>query len=297
MFDGKSGLRYQTLIKNKRNDARMLIEKSDVISFNIQNKPHNLHYVTNINWLSTNAVVEEAPINNKGKDVAKCLLNLYSTNDGWYIAPEVNWKTQYGPEIPTDQGYEYMHRSYAGATAWAAGSSFIKVVTSPEAFQLILFPGEEFEYIPVNMTVFKGDIVDGKMAVEEHLRKRFRFNNTSTTFVVNDWDWFTQGLRNETFYKDVVIPLTKAAGYEMIMFDDGWNNPNAAGTGLNNDGLSRDPVEAHPIVISDMQSFTQYIADQGIQFGLWYSMTGGHHNKGRDLAQKSVVDAKKAQIE
>lgn len=297
MFDGKSGLRYQTLIKNKRNDARMVIEKSDVISFNIQNKPHNLHYVTNINWLSTNAVVEEAPINNKGKDVAKCLLNLYSTNDGWYIAPEVNWKTQYGPEIPTDQGYEYMHRSYAGATAWAAGSSFIKVVTSPEAFQLILFPGEEFEYIPVNMTVFKGDIVDGKMAVEEHLRKRFRFNNTSTTFVVNDWDWFTQGLRNETFYKDVVIPLTKAAGYEMIMFDDGWNNPNATGTGLNNDGLSRDPVEAHPIVISDMQSFTQYIADQGIQFGLWYSMTGGHHNKGRDLAQKSVVDAKKAQIE
>lgn len=297
LFDGRSGLRYQTFIKNKRTDARMIIERSDVISFNIQNKPHNLHYVTNINWLSTVASVDEAPINLKGKEVAKCLLNLFNTNDGWYVAPEVNWKTQYGPEIPTDQGYEYMHRSYAGATAWAGGSSFVKVITSPEAFQLVLFPGEEFEYIPVNITVFQGDIVDGKMAVEEHLRKRFRFNNTSTTFVVNDWDWFTQGLRNETFYKDVVIPLTKEAGYEMLMFDDGWNNPNHNSTGLNNEGLSRDPVEAHPTVIEDMISFTQYIADQGIKFGLWYSMTGGHHNKGRDLAQKSNVAAKKDQIE
>ncbi|MDR1809267.1 MAG: hypothetical protein LBR34_02535 [Prevotella sp.] len=298
IFDGRAGLRYQAFIKNKRDNARMLIEKSDVISLNMPNSPHNLHYVTNISWQSTSAGVAEAAINNKGKDVAKCFINLYSANDGWYMAPEVNWKTQYGPEIPADEGYEYMHRSFAGLTAWEGGSGSVKVSTHPESFQLALRPGEEFEYIAVNLTVFKGDIVDAKMAVEEHLRKRFRYHDTSSTFVVNDWDWFGQGLRTDEYYRNVVVPKTKAAGYEMVMFDDGWNNLNVAGNGLDNSTpLLRDSVEPDPRVSNDFLALTQFIADNGIGFGLWYSNSGGNHNQGNDLAKKSVVAAKKEKIE
>lgn len=303
IFDGASGLRYQTFIKNTNSAAKMIIESADIISLNLPKKSHNLHYVTNTKWLSTTGAIENSGMNNKGNNAPKCLINLYTSNDGWYIAPEVNWKTQYGPEVegslenPSSQGYDYMLRSFAEITAWANGSGFVKVSACPESFQLVLKPNEEFEYIAVNLTAFKGDIVDGKMAVEEHLRKRFRFHDTSTTFVVNDWDWFVKGKRNETFYKNVVIPKAKLAGFEMIMFDDGWNNPNDSGTGLNNDGLSRDPVEAGQNVISNMVDFTDYVAAQGLKFGLWYSMSGGNHNKGNDLADWDVIEAKKQKIQ
>lgn len=298
LYAGRAGVRYQAHIENQRADMKLLVEKAHVISLPFPNSPHNLHYVTNIEWASTTGSVEEAPMYNKGKGVAKCFINLYDTEDGWYVAPEVNWKTQYGPEKPADEGYEYMHRAFAGLTAWGSGSEdFVRVSTNPESFQLVLFPEEEFEFIAVNMTAFKGDIVDGKMAVEEHLRKRFRYHDTSTTFVVNDWDWFTQGLRTEEFFCEVAIPKTLEAGYEMIMFDDGWNNLNAAGNGLDNSDLSRDPIVPDSRVTADMAGFTQYIADQGLLFGLWYSNSGDNHNKGHDLASDSVLRKKKEQIE
>lgn len=297
IFDGKSGLRIQNFIKNKTTDYKLYIEQSEVIRLNFPNQPHNLHYVTNTQWYSTTGSVAEAPLYNKGKGVAKLLLNLYDTNDGWYVAPEVNWRTQQGPEIPTSS-YEYMHRSFAGATAWTTGSAdFVQVITHPESLQLVLFPQEEFEYIPVNITVFKGDIVDGKMAVEEHLRKRYKYNNVRSLFNTNDWDWFTSGNRNETFYRNVVIPQARKAGIDMLMFDDGWNNPNAAGNGLDNTGTSRDKTEASKTITSNMIAFTDYVISQGFKFGLWYSMSGGNHNKGFDLASPQVIADKKQKVE
>lgn len=297
IYDGRAGLRCQNFIRNKTSDYKMYIEQSEVIRFNFPANPHNLHYVTNTQWYSTTGGVEEARINNKGKDVAKLLLNLYDSNDGWYLAPEVNWKTQHGPEIPNST-YEYMYRSFAGATAWATESSdYVQVNTNPESLQLVLFPNEEFEYIPVNITVFKGDIVDGKMAVEEHLRKRYKYNNVRSLFNTNDWDWFTSGNRNETFYRNVVIPKAKLAGIDMLMFDDGWNNANAAGNGLDNTGTSRDKVEASKTITNNMVAFTDYVVSQGFKFGLWYSMSGGNHNKGFDLASPEVIAAKKQKVE
>ncbi|MNR54042.1 hypothetical protein D3C85_1741630 [compost metagenome] len=52
--------------------------------------------------------------------------------------------------------------------------------TNNEAPQLVLFPDEQFEYIAVDMKVFKGDIIDGKMAVEENFRKRFKYHDTAS---------------------------------------------------------------------------------------------------------------------
>lgn len=297
IYDGKAGIRCQNFIKNLTSEYKLYIEQSEVIRFNFPNTAHNLHYVTNSSWYSTPGEVKEAPINNKGKDVAKLLLNLYDTNDGWYIAPEVNWKSQHGPEIPNST-YEYMHRSFAGATAWTTGSTdYIQVNTNPESLQLVLFPNEEFEYIPVNITLFKGDIVDGKMAVEEHLRKRYKYNNVRSLFNTNDWDWFTAGNRNETFYRNVVVPQAKKAGIDMLMFDDGWNNANSTGTGLDNNGTTRDKTDASKTITSDMVAFTNYIVSQGFKFGLWYSMSGGNHNKGFDLASQEVIAAKKLKVE
>jgi len=297
IYNGKAGLRCQNFIKNLTPDYKLYIEQSEVIRFNFPNTAHNLHYVTNSKWYSTTGSVQEAPMNNKGKDVAKMLLNLYDTNDGWYMAPEVNWKTQHGPEIP-DSNTEYMLRSFAGASAWASESDdFVQVNTNPESLQLVLFPNEEFEYIPVNITVFKGDIVDGKMAVEEHLRKRYKYNNVRSLFNTNDWDWFTAGNRNETFYKNVVVPQAKRAGLDMLMFDDGWNNANASGTGLDNNGTARDKTDASKTITNDMAAFTNYIVSQGFKFGLWYSMSGGNHNKGFDLAAPDVIAAKKQKVE
>jgi len=297
IYNGKAGLRCQNFIKNLTPDYKLYIEQSEVIRLNFPNAAHNLHYVTNSNWYSTIGAVQEAPLNSRGEGVAKLLLNLYDTNDGWYIAPEVNWKTQHGPEIPGST-YEYMHRSFAGATAWATGSAdYIQVNTNPESLQLVLFPQEEFEYIPVNITVFKGDIVDGKMAVEEHFRKRYKYNNVRSLFNTNDWDWFTAGNRNETFYKNVVIPQAKKAGIDMLMFDDGWNNANSSGTGLDNTGTSRDKTDASKTITNDMVAFTDYIIAQGFKFGLWYSMSGANHNNGFDLASPDVLAAKKQKIE
>lgn len=300
IFDGRSGLRYQTFIKNTHPESKMIIEKSDVLKLALPKRAHNLHYVTNSKWYSTVSNLDESVMYNKGKNVTKCLINLYTSGDGWYIAPEVNWKTQYGPEKARnvdDPDYEYMLRSFAEVSAWSKNTDFVKVSTCPESLQLVLLPNEEFEYISVNLTAFKGDIVDGKMAVEEHLRKRFRFNNTTTSFVVNDWDWFTRGNRTEQFYKDSVIPQAKKAGFEMLMFDDGWNNYTSDNKWINNVGLSRDPVEAGPKVTPDMLAFTEYVKNQGLEFGLWYSMTGGYHNAGNDLADRNVLSAKKEKIQ
>lgn len=107
-------------------------------------------------WESTRGILTEPAVNNKGNDVGKLLLCLYDSGYGWYMAPETNWKTQYGPEVKDDQSspsYTYMLRPFAVSTAWAnAGSDGAKVLTCPESFQLMLRPGEAFEFIAVNIT-------------------------------------------------------------------------------------------------------------------------------------------------
>lgn len=301
IFDGRSGLRYQAFIKNKSLDSKLMIERSDVISLDLPNNPHNIHYVTNSKWLSTSGNMEEASLSNKANDVPKCLVNLYDTNQGWYIAPEVNWKTQYGPEVPEKQetpSYYYELRPFASISAWASGSpNQVKVYTCQESLQLVLFPGEEFEYIAVNLTAFKGNIVDGKMAVEEHFRKRFRFHDTTTSLMVNDWDWFNKGLRTVDYFDTVVFPKAKRAGYDIILIDDGWNNSTTDGKWITDNGTSRDPITSNTPGIPDMKQFANKISSEGFKLGLWYSNSGGGHNKGNDLANPDIQTAKEGMLQ
>ena len=301
IFDEGSGIYYQTFVKNLTETHDIVIENSEVLRLDFPNLAHNLHYFEEGTWKSTLGGIEEPATGNKGKGVARCLICLYNEGYGWYVAPETNWKTQYGPEVSGSRespSYEYMLRPVAVATAWSSSNRrYVVVKTCPESLQLTLRPQEEFPYIGVNLTAFKGDIVDGKMAVEEHLRRRFHYHNTTTSFMINDWDWFTSGNRTTSYFTRTVFPLAKQAGYDMLLIDDGWNNSTPDGKGLNNDGLSRDPITSNTPGIPNMTTFARQVKNAGLRLGLWYSNSGGNHNAGNDLADPSVLEAKRQKIE
>lgn len=301
LYNDGGGMRYQAHIHNLSKDCNLLIERATVLKLDVANRTHNLHYVAKSQWESTRNTLAEPAIGNKGNGVPKLMLCLYDSGYGWYMAPETNWKTQYGPEKKDDQSspsYNYMQRPFAVSTAWAANNADgAKVMTCPESFQLMLRPDEEFEFVAVNVTAFKGDIVDGKMAVEEHLRRRFRYHHTTTTLMINDWDWFTSGLRTESFFYNTVLPLARKGGYDMLLIDDGWNNSTSNGTGLLQNGTTRDPIVSNTPGIPSMRTFSQRVRQQGLRLGLWYSNSGGGHNRGNDLADPAVIKAKREMIE
>lgn len=301
IYDGNAGLRYQTYIKNLSATNQLLIEHSNVITLDFPNDAHHLHYVLNSKWLSTTGNMEEPSTTNKADDVAKCYICLYDNGTGWYVAPETNWKTQYGPEVNGKKetpSYYYQLRPFAHMSAWTqSGNGKVSVSTSPESLQLNLFPGEEFEYIAVNLTAFKGDILDGKMAVEEHLRKRFHFHDTSTSMMINDWEWFRNGYRTEDYLVNTVLPKAQKADYDILLIDDGWNNSTSDGKWITEDSLSRDPIESNTPGIPDMAEFAGKVKEAGLRLGLWYSNSGGGHNNGNDLADPKVIEAKKGKIE
>lgn len=301
IFDEGSGIYYQTFLKNLTATHDIIIENSEVIRLDFPNQTHHLHYFEEGAWKSTQGTIEEPATGNRGKGVARCLICLYGEGYGWYLAPETNWKTQYGPEVSGSRespSYEYMLRPVAVTTAWSSSNRrYVTVKTCPESLQLTLRPDEEFAYIGVNLTAFKGDIVDGKMAVEEHLRRRFRYHHTSTSFMINDWDWFTSGNRTTNYFTRTVFPLAKQAGYDMLLIDDGWNNSTSDGKGLNNEGLSRDPIISNTPGIPNMQTFARQVKNAGLRLGLWYSNSGGNHNAGNDLADPAVLEAKRQKIE
>lgn|GEM_PF-813383 len=277
IYDGRAGLRYQNLIKNNEATTRTIID-SDIIALDFPNNAHTLHYVPNMTWNYTTGAL--AP------NVGKNAINVYDTGDGWGVQPEMNWKTQNGPatfgELP---GSASMLPPFANINAWS-GIGGVKVSTNPTALQLVLFPGEEFEYIAVDLTVFNGDIIDGKMAVEEHFRKRFKYNNVSTLFNTNDWEW--KDKRNASYYSNTVIPKAKQAGFDMVMLDGMWNTNDYFG--------SQDSIEPLPTVGS-IRTLADNIENNGMILGLWYSMSGGFHNRGRDLADPVMIAEKKSLVE
>ncbi|MDQ0889831.1 hypothetical protein QFZ81_004919 [Paenibacillus sp. V4I9] len=262
IYNGNSGMKYSNVIKNN-DTTQKTITNSDVISLNLPNDAHTLYYVPNMEWFSTAG--ELAP--NAGKNA----ITVYNTGDGWGLQPEMNWKTQGAPNrLP-----------FASINAWS-GISNVKISTNNEALQLVLFPNEDFEYISVNMTVFKGDIIDGKMAVEEHFRKRFKYHDVSSIFSTNDWDY--KDKRTDAFFRNTVIPKAAQAGLDMVMIDDFWNT-------------TRDSTTAVSSFTTNLASLTDFVVSQGLRFGLWFSMTGDNHNLGRDLADPANIEFKRSQVE
>lgn len=270
IYDGRSGLRYQTFVRNGSSEKKT-ISRSDVIALNFPNDPHVIHMCPIVKWYSTTGPL--AP--NAGLN-AIC---VYESGDGWALQPEVNWKTaKLRPESGSTTG---QRTPFAHINAWSDIPN-VKVATNPESLQLVLFPGEEFEYIGVNLTLFQGDIIDGRMAMQEHFHKRFKYHDVTSVFFTNDWDWLAK--RTDSYYRETVIPLAKRAGLDMIMLDDFWN-------------ADRDSTKPKPEFTKNLAALTDHVIQQGMRFGLWFCLNGGGHNEGRDLADPKQIEAKFQQME
>ncbi|MFF1448420.1 hypothetical protein ACFVYF_09735 [Streptomyces sp. NPDC058274] len=282
IYDGDAGLRYFTLVRNDDRARELTLTRSTVIDLRLPDLPHTLHYVPNMKWFSTRGSLGTGPV---GTSWPKKALTVYDTGDGWSLSPELNWKTQRGNgNYPAD----YMLPPFAGINAWS-GQDTVSVDTHPESLRLTLFPGEEFEYLAVNLTVFKGDVVDGKMADELHFRKRFKYHHTTALFHQNDWD-YRGGPGRELpagYYYDTVIPQTKRAGLDMVMLDDYWNTTRD----------SIEPSDSMKKAITGLDILARTLKDNGLGFGLWFSLTGDGHLKGRDLADPTQLAYKRGQIE
>ncbi|MDX6264670.1 MAG: alpha-galactosidase [Kribbellaceae bacterium] len=282
LYDARSGLRFHTLIRND-SDSKTTITNSTVLALGLPNRPHRLHYPPNMRWKSTTGAL--APVPEGKAELPKKVISVYDDGHGWSLSAELNWKTQRGKG---NYATDYMLPPFAALNAWHE-IDHVRVTTNPQSLQLVLFPHEEFEYLSVNLTVFTGDVIDAKMADEEHFRRRFRYNNVSTLFNTNDWDY--RGGPGSTlpdnYYYDVIIPKAKRARFDMVMLDDLWNT-------------TRDSIEPSATMtkaIRSLDEFSRTVTGNGMRLGLWYSLSGGGHVEGRDLADPLQIQEKRALIE
>jgi len=275
IYNGRAGLRYQTFIKNNEG-VEKTINVSDIIALNFPNENKTIYYAHGtIAWSNTRDSLASGKYN---------CITRYDTGDGWILSPENNFATSLEPGgFVGDENHPFLY-----INAWS-GIDNVKVSTDPLAVQLVLFPNEEVEYFSVNLEVFKGDEWDGRMAVSEHLRKRFRYHDTSRIFSLNDWESYLAGMRSESYYRDVLIPVAKEAGFDNIHVDDFWNGEGEI--------FNRDSDQCLTSFTHDLPALADYVNEQGMKFGLWFSPTGGFWGEERDLANPETIELKKAQLE
>jgi hypothetical protein len=274
VYGDKSGLRVCSFLKNGT-DLPLVLGGSDVLALNLPDRPHQVHYVTgNVKWNVGTGGVHR---------VGRNLVTAYDSGDGWFVVPENNWASCLEPGPSKGNPAEkllYIH-------AWD-GEPRVRVSTNPKAIQLTLFPREEVEYFSVNLGVFQGDDMEGRMAVAEHLRRRFKYHNPAHILSVNDWQWGNGwGRRTDKNYREIVVPKAQAAGFDRVLIDDGWYAPDDSTTPKGN--------------WTDMALLGQYISDHGLKAGHWFSMQGRFCSRGwgegRDCADPANVDFKLAQME
>lgn len=273
IHDGRAGVRYHSYVKNLT-DSKVTIHASEVLHLNLPDRPHTLYAIEGIvNWIETRDGMTHGGRN---------ALVRYDAGNGWYVLPENNWATclESGPH----QGHS--SEKLLGIDVWSDGAG-MRVKTNPKAVQLVLFPHEEVEYFAVNLGLFEGDVLDGRVASAEHLRKRYKFRNPSHVLSTNDWQWGGQGgKRTEANYREIVIPKARDAGFDRVHIDDFWYEPE--------DGT--DPKGKW----TDMPSLCEHIIAEGMKPGHWFSLQGkicvnGWAN-GRDCADPANVDFKLKQM-
>lgn len=271
IYNGRAALRYSSWVKNLT-DHELTIQTSDVLSLNLPDNPHTLYAIDGVlNWQES-----KGGLTNGGRNA----LVRYDTGGGWFIIPENNWATCLEP----GRAKAHSKDKLLGIFAWD-GAKTVRVATNPKAVQLVLFPQEEVEYFAVNLGVFTGDAMDGRMAVAEHFRKRYKFHDTAHVLSTNDWQW--KGKRTDANYRNIVIPKAAAAGFDRIHIDDFWYEPS--------DGV--DPKGKW----TDMPALCDFILANGMQPGHWFSLQGkvcteGWGN-GRDCADPANVDFKLKQMQ
>ena len=183
-------------------------------------------------------------------------MTRYATGDGWYIMPEANWATSL-----SEGGHrgDYNHK-FAYAYAWDKEQR-VRVSTDPLAVQLTLFPHEEIEWFSTDLGMFKGDWMDARVASAAHLRRRFKYIDTSFVVSYNDWYWYNSGHgRVDKAYREMVIPTLQAAGFDNLLLDGEWNATN--------------DVTAPRGNWTDMASLSQFAREHGLGLGTWFCLHG-----------------------
>ncbi|MGZ5543212.1 MAG: discoidin domain-containing protein [Limisphaerales bacterium] len=169
--------------------------------------------------------------------------------------------------------------------AWKETSN-VKVYTNPKAVQLVLFPKEEVEYFSVNLTVFKGDMWDGRKAAAQHLRQRFKYRDPSRILSVNDWFYSDHGSnRPESYLRSAVVPALKEMGFDTLQMDALWST-------------TRDTVVPNAETFTtNLPAFAHWVNSQGLNIGYWISLTGAKWGRGRDLADPATIRLREKQME
>jgi hypothetical protein len=296
IFNDNGGLRYQNIIRNNESVEKK-IENSDIIDLNLKTDAHTLNYIPQITDANHN-LRWESSTGSLAPNVAFNCICAYNCGEGWTLQPEMNIKT----DLPvSSRTYPDNRLPFAKINAWD-GISTVRVSTNTSALQLVLLPGEQYEYIAVDMTVFKGDFLDGRMAVQNHLSKAFRYirNDMYTQLGTNDWDWRSTGVRNGNrnynYYTGTVIPKAKSANFDWIFVDGDWNT--AADFGYS------DTAQQGTCWGGNLGNIANATVSNGMKFGLWFSMTGGNYcpawqqaQWGRDLSNPANIEFKRKQME
>lgn len=277
IYDKRGGLRYFCSFKNGMAE-NLLIKKSDVLNLKMPSQGR-LYYVSNSNvWSEATDKIENAKMN---------CISCYDDH-GWSLTMENNFATSL--EEGGFKGDETQPFLFLNAFN---GDDNVRVSTNPVAVQLSVFPNEEVEYFSVDMTVFKGDIIDAKMSIQEHMRERYRFVDFKHVIAINDWEWFSDGSRSDANYRNKYVPIAKRMGLDEIHVDDYWNCPISSQASA----TSRNSVTPEPSFTTDLVSLSEFIRNNGLELGLWYSLTGGWWGVGKDLANPEVQAEKMQTIE
>lgn len=274
LYDGRGGIRCSSFLRNDTAEE-VVIGASDVLRLRLPDAPHTLYHIEGVlTWRQT-----RAGLANGGRNALAC----YDSGDGWFVLPENNWATC----LEAGAAKAHSADKLLGISVWDSQPD-VRVATNPKAVQLVLFPREEVEYFAVNLGVFKGDVLDGRVAAAEHLRQRYAFQDGSHELSVNDWQWGALGgRRTDENYRRVVIPKARAAGLDRIHIDDFWYEPE--------DGV--DPKGKW----TDMPALCDCIVTNGMKPGHWFSLQGRicvhGWGDGRDCADPQNVDFKLRQME
>jgi hypothetical protein len=279
VYNGRAALRYFSFVKNGT-DKEVTINASDVFDANLPDRPRRLHFVERYTRWNTS----QESLTRGGRN---CLVR-YDDGHGLFVLLENNWATSLEPGgfkgLP---GEKMLHLN-----AWPQGAktqgATLSVATNPKAVQLVLFPREEVEYFSVNVGVFQGDALDGRVAVAEHLGKRFKFHDPTHQLSANDWIWYNKEGRTDAKYRNSVIPKCAAAGFDRIHFDDFWYAP-------------EDGCEPRDRWTANMPALCDLIIARGMKPGHWFSLQGRYcyngWGDGRDCADPANVDFKLKQME
>ena len=277
VYNGRAGLRYASFVKNGTG-KELTIEASEVLKLNLPDRPHRLSYVERIfTWRETDGGLSRGGRNG---------IVRYDSGDGWFCLPENNWATS----LTEGQGNGNPDEKFLGLDVFQRGCG-LRVAVNPKALQLTLFPREEVEWFAVNLGVFTGDMLDGRMAAAEHLRQRFKFHAPSRILSVNDWQWGAMGgRRSDKNYREIAIPKAAAAGFDAINIDAEWYTEDGTGPAGN---------------WTDMKSLCDTILSRGMKPGHWFPLQGKggscvscwYNGHGRDVADPANIEFKLKQTE